>query len=348
MIFFINRFTIEAFGLAVAVREFASVLPSARLAAREIDAELVAGTALSPVSPLAALFGRDHVWHINDMFSPLCIVMALLGLLTGRQVIICPHGMLDRWALRNGRFGMKLRILAIINGLARVGRLSVHALTPMEQRKTRLLLSNARSHEVVPNGVPADILRLQAKASGHRAAKEGPIVIGAFSRISRKKNQIAIVALAEALRDTRPEVFERVVFRIDGQVEDAAYLAEIEAAIDAVDLGGVITLGGAIPFEERGALLMGYDIFFFPSKSEGMPYVILEAMALGAVPFAAHTASCGFTEPYGAVIYTSVEAAAAALPEDRTALEAVQIDRTRFLEEFGDAKLRRFLTAYEV
>lgn len=345
MIFFLDRFDNSSFGLAVAVREFASVLDRPYLATCQIDTKLMARSNLRPVTVWAALRGRDRNWHMNDMFSLLCIVMTCLGLLTGRRVIICPHGMLDRWALRSGRFVLKRRVLGLINALARVGHLSVHALNRAELRKANLLLSNARRSEIIPNGVPNDIMAL-ARASSNRPCRDGRIVIGSFSRISPKKNQMAMLHLACHLRTNRRKLFDACSFRIDGQVEDQAYMDQIRAAIEENELQDRVTIGGPVAFEDRGALLQEYDIFFFPSKSEGMPYVILEAMSLGVLPVVANTAACRFAEPYGAIIFRDLDEAASALPSDRAALKACAIDRSAFLCDYGNECLRTFLKSY--
>ncbi|MGK7659764.1 MULTISPECIES: glycosyltransferase [unclassified Marinovum] len=345
MIFIVNRFSMTAFGLATAVKEFAAAVPEPRLLARKTDSELLARSTLRPIGLVATLFGRDGVWHLDDMFAPLCIVMASVGLLTGREVIICPHGMLDRWALRNGRARTKRRILGFLNLLARYGRLNVHALNRAEARKARLLLSRARRIEVIPNGIPGDILA-QREGFTPRTKRTGPLVIGCMSRIAPKKNQLAMVELAARLRQVRPSLFEGAVFRIDGQVEDADYAARIEENIAAQGLQGKVTVGGAVPFETRAACLSDYDVFFFPSKSEGMPYVVIEAIALGALPLVAHTASCDFVQDFGGKVYRDLSDAAEFLPTDREELRNTCLDIDTFMARFGGDHLRSFLGSF--
>lgn len=346
MIFFLDRFNLHAFGLAVAVREFSAVLDSPGLVAWKIDSALVARSNLRSLSAWTVLINRDRSWHMNDMFAPLCIVMTCMGLLTGRQVILCPHGMLDRWALRSGRYRLKRFVIGLINLLARWGHLSIHALTSSEQRKTRILFSNARRSEIIPNGVPADILSLALLSDADASTKGGSIMIGTFSRVSPKKNQIALVELAYRMRATRPDLFEACKFRIDGFVEDSDYMEQVRDAIAQHGLEASFECGGPIRFEERGALLQGYDILFFPSKSEGMPYTVLESMALGILPVVSQTAACGFAAPYGAIIFCDVAEAVFALPGNRTELRARAINRSAFLSDYGTARLSAFLKSF--
>lgn len=341
-----NSFTPSAFGLATAVKEFAAAANAPKILARETDYRLLAGSRLRPVGVLSTLFGRDPVWHIDDLFAPFCLVMAVLGLLSGRIVIICPHGMLDRWALRNGRAGMKRAALKAMNALARIGRLHVHALNAAEARKAGVLVPNALRIEVIPNSVPADILATRAKLK-RRNKRTGPVVVGYMSRISPKKNQMAMIHLAAHLRQSVPETYADMVFRIDGQVEDATYSETLTTEIARLSLEDKVTFGGPVAFEDRAACLSGYDIFFFPSKSEGMPYVILEAMALGVPPLASHRSSCGFVSAYGGRVYRSIDGAAEVLPTDRSGLGNWRVNTEAFVKVYGIEKLKSFFGSLE-
>lgn len=342
VIFFLDRLALSSFGLAMAVNEFSAAVDDPCLVARRSDPALITRMNLRPIGLWQALTDRRRVWHIDDMFAPFCLSMTLLGLLLGRHVVICPHGMLDRWALRTRRFRTKLAILSLINITARVGKLYIHALNPQEARKARLLLSHARQINTVPNAIPRDILESRSTLAGH--SPTGPqLVIGCMSRIARKKNQIALVDLAVGLRQMRPEVFALCEFRIDGAVEDETYVAEIVDAIAKANLGGQIRLGGPVSFEKRGEVLASYDVFFFPSKSEGMPYVVLEAMALGRLPLVSSTSSSGFVAGYGGLVYRDIDEAIALLPASREALEARAPDTARFIADYGPGHFAAFL-----
>jgi glycosyltransferase involved in cell wall biosynthesis len=137
------------------------------------------------------------------------------------------------------------------------------------------------------------------------------------------------------------------VFRIDGQIEDAAYADALAFEIARQSLGDKMTLGGPVAFEDRAACISAYDIFFFPSKSEGMPYVILEAMALGVAPLASHQSSCGFVRDYGGRVYRSIEAATAMLPTGSSGLADWRVDTEAFIKAYGIEKLKSFFRSLE-
>lgn len=341
MIFFLNRFSLSAFGLAVAVTEFAGVVDRPALVARRIDAPLLAKTNLHRVGLWSAVFGKARVWHIDDMFAPFCMVVAMLGLVTRRDVVICPHGMLDDWALRTRKYAIKRGFLAILNVLAGLGRLSIHALTPEESTAAQRYLPHARRIVVVPNGVPSDILRDRGAILA-KVDRTGPIVVGCLSRISPKKNQMAVIELALQLRQTRPTDFANFRFQIDGQAEDQTYAQQIQDRIVAEGLSDCIHVGAAVPFSDRGAKLADYDILFFPSLSEGMPYVVLEAMALGVVPVVSEGANCPFVENYGGTVFQTIEQAVAALPPSRADLVPKLVFQDAFLKDYGLDRLKKF------
>ena len=343
MIFVLNRFAHSAFGLATAVKEFAAVVPEPYLRARTVEQDLLDGSNLREIDAGEVAARKGDAWHVDDLFAPFCLAMIARGLVSGRTVIICPHGMLDGWAMNNGRTRFKRAALHLIDMLARGRSLVIHALNPDEARDAKRYLPHAARIEVVPNGVPSDILEIR-ESLPPRSQREGPIVIGCMSRIAPKKNQLAVVELAARMRDLRPETFAKVEFRIDGQVEDEDYAHGVRDRIAAEGLGDKVALGGNVPFEQRAGCLSGYDYFLFPSKSEGMPYVVLEAMALGVTPVVADTACCDFVRDYGGKVFGSLDDGVKLFPAARSDMVGVDVDR--FLADFDTRKLRDFLGDY--
>jgi glycosyltransferase involved in cell wall biosynthesis len=102
-------------------------------------------------------------------------------------------------------------------------------------------------------------------------APEGGTLVGFVGRLTRQKDPLAFVALIADLRRTRGDV--RGVIVGDGPLR-----AEVEHALNAYGLGPSCTMLGA-----RGdvaALLAALDVFVLTSVSEGLPFVVLEAMAM--------------------------------------------------------------------
>jgi len=140
---------------------------------------------------------------------------------------------------------------------------------------------------VIPNGVQVDCIRARAaQPVAHRWLGEGrdasiPTVIG-IGRIVEQKNFDTLVrALAIAGR-VRPM---RLLILGDGSEQarrDLIALAEAEGVADRIDLVGAVDN----PF----AYLARADAFALPSRWEGAPNVLLEAIACGLPVIASRTA----------------------------------------------------------
>ena len=92
LIFIMNSFTPKAFGLATTVKEFSGAATTPMILARRMNDALLAGSRLRPVGVFSTLVGVGRAWHIDDMFATFCLLMTMLGLLSGRVVVLCPQG----------------------------------------------------------------------------------------------------------------------------------------------------------------------------------------------------------------------------------------------------------------
>ncbi len=128
---------------------------------------------------------------------------------------------------------------------------------------------------VVPNGVeiPAPLpqeMLAQARAR-HGILPDEPLVLGA-GRLTEQKNFAALIDAAALLRASGV----RCRFLIAGDGPQRAYLTR-----RAADLGldGQVLLPGTVT--DLQELMQGADVFALPSLWEGLPLVLLEAMACG-------------------------------------------------------------------
>ena len=115
----------------------------------------------------------------------------------------------------------------------------------------------------VPNAVPA--VRAEATRSFERIAFVG--------RLTRDKGVFDLLEAVALLREWRPAV--RVELAGDGDADEVARHAH------ALGIGDRVLIRGWCDPAERGQLLARSGLFVLPSRAEGVPMSLLEAMAAG-------------------------------------------------------------------
>lgn len=173
-----------------------------------------------------------------------------------------------------------LRVMIVHNitpgtyAAARSIRDHVHATVGVSERIRADLVSHhgfdAGRTEVIPNGIEATgIVR-----GGHRGAG-GPPRLLYLGRIEDQAK--GVFWLPRILRD----VPEPATLTVAGDGPD---LARLKQGCDG--LGGRIRFRGAVAPDSVGALLAEHDVLIMPSRFEGFPVTMVEAMTAGCVPVA--------------------------------------------------------------
>jgi glycosyltransferase involved in cell wall biosynthesis len=122
---------------------------------------------------------------------------------------------------------------------------------------------------VVPNGI--DVGRFTPEGPASELLGDGPTLLFVGRLTEGKRPADAIDALAR-VRDARPEV--RLALAGDGALrDDLVARARDRGVTDAVDFLGHVAYG------EMPALYRGADALVLPSRAEGMPRTVLEALA---------------------------------------------------------------------
>ncbi|UWQ92245.1 glycosyltransferase family 4 protein [Aliisedimentitalea scapharcae] len=104
------------------------------------------------------------------------------------------------------------------------------------------------------------------------AMPEGPVQLVSIGRFVEQKGQMVLVEAMARVRDSHPNVHLTLVG--DGEMR-----AELETAIDRHGLTDRITLTGWVSEAEVTARLQGCHALVMPSFAEGLPMVVMEAMA---------------------------------------------------------------------
>jgi glycosyltransferase involved in cell wall biosynthesis len=101
---------------------------------------------------------------------------------------------------------------------------------------------------------------------------EGVPVVGTVTRVSRQKDPDTLLAAVRRVVDHRPDA--RCVIVGDGPLRP-----QMEASIDELGLRSCVSLLGSR--NDVATLLPGFDVFLLSSRWEGLPRVVVEAMAAG-------------------------------------------------------------------
>lgn len=122
--------------------------------------------------------------------------------------------------------------------------------------------------EVIPNGVDVELFRPRVSATG-----DGPLQLLFVGRLTRQKG---VDVLIKSLHLIKEEV------SIEAQmVGDGDKRSELEMLVKQLGLKDRVTFLGWRTREEIPTYYQRADIFVLPSRDEGMPNVVLEAMACG-------------------------------------------------------------------
>lgn len=183
---------------------------------------------------------------------------------------------------------------------------------------------------VIANGLPVEQFEpdptVRLAVRDELGLPEEAMLVGHVGRFRHAKNHEAIVAAAARVCRERDEV--RFVLVGDGEGR-----SDIEQAIEQAGLGDrFILLGnrGDVP-----RILQGLDVFLFPSRFEGLPNALIEAMLAGVPCVASNVASVLEALPPEEHQFT-------AAPEDAEALAELVVKRLLRPDPAGRHRLRQW------
>jgi len=148
---------------------------------------------------------------------------------------------------------------------------AIIAVSPFEREHLRSLgIDDARLH-VIPNGIPERAWASRQALRDELGFGPAEIVVGFLGRLSPQKNPELLVEAFARVAEPCPDATLAIVG--EGPREAAC-----RACADAHTLGDRVRWLG---FRTAEAAMPAFDIFVMPSRYEGMPYVLMEAMCLG-------------------------------------------------------------------
>lgn len=185
--------------------------------------------------------------------------------------LISPHGMLDRWALKNS--GWKKRIVRWLFEDKHLSQAAcLHALCESEAEEIRNLgLRNPIC--VIPNGVT--IAEETSKAAPWSFEPGRPVMLF-LSRLHPKKGLLEFLSAWHEARELWQK--ENWAFAIAGW-DQSGYADQLREKIAALGMTDDVKLIGPVFGEDKQAVFQNAAAFVLPSFSEGLPVAVLEAWA---------------------------------------------------------------------
>lgn len=223
---------------------------------------------------------RFNAVHIHGVWEMALGDVAQVARKAGKPTLISPHGMLDRWQLKQSRWKKQLALMMLRTG-------------PMLRQADAILygtLDEARQADglrlpgrvvAMPNGV--DPLQLPARETVLAdVTRRWPQVadwnrtVLFFSRLHPKKGLDILV-----------EAMERVGVEYPGAgllavaiPQDVEYEATIRKRIDGTGSSRMVLVTDMVGPDARAVFAVA-DLFVLPSHQEGFSIAILEAMSAG-------------------------------------------------------------------
>ena len=221
------------------------------------------------------LDGADIV-HIHGVWDPIGKVAANAARRMGVPYVVCPHGMLDPWAMSQSGWKKKL---ALALGYRRMlnGAAFLHCLNEDEGQLMKPVGLRCAT-EIIPNGIFAEeFAELPEKGEfvRRRPELEGRRYVLFLSRLNYKKG---LDYLADAFAEVAKGVgdVDLVVAGPDGGEKGA-----FEERIKGYGLQGRVHLVGPLYGRDKLEAFVDAACFCLPSRQEGFSIAITEALAVG-------------------------------------------------------------------
>lgn len=161
--------------------------------------------------------------------------------------------------------------------LRTVGRLTFDAADVVfcysETDRKRLLELGVRTDvAVIPNGI--DVSRFTPEGPVSNLVTSGAKTVLFVGRLTDGKRPADAIDAVARIRETHPEI--KLYIAGDGQKRHS-----LESLAEDRNLSAAVSFLGQVAYDEMPALYRAADVLVLPSRTEGMPRTILEALATG-------------------------------------------------------------------
>lgn len=224
---------------------------------------------LAEACDVAARCAEEGVQHIHAHFGTNSATVAMLThLLGGPGYSFTVHGPEEFDAPRALSLGEKMRHAAFTVAISQYGRSQLERWVAAEHWPRLQVVHCGIEPEKFPQPAPVP---------------EGPPRLVSIGRFSEQKGQLVLIEAMAGIAASHPQAHLTLIG--DGEMR-----AEIEAAIARHGVQGHVTLAGWLAEADVRAELANAQALVMPSFAEGLPMVIMEAMAAGRPVIATYIA----------------------------------------------------------
>lgn len=236
-----------------------------------------AGIRWSPllIQRLARIPNNSRVLiHLHGTWTYASFVAGSLRRRWGCPLVQSPHGSLEPYAMKTSP--IKKAIASLIYERRNLMTAScIWALSEQEKTSVRAYGYKGRV-SVIPNGVQRAMTCTEQQVVEFRAkhgVSHNERVMLFLGRITRKKNLPLLLKSFAKNRKARPEW----VLLIAGS-DEGGHIHEINSLVQELGIGNSVRMVGQITGHEKACAFASASLFVLPSKSEGLPIAVLEAM----------------------------------------------------------------------
>lgn len=217
------------------------------------------------------------VIHIHEFYNLLTIFAIQAARKKDVPYIITPHGTVKRPGESHSQFKYVINTTIGQNLFSNAAR--IIALTEDERKRLTSITNLANNIEVIPNGISASEYRVQdstAEEFRKRHNVDDGVLILFLGQLHAWKGLDVLVDAAETVES---KIDEPVNFVVAGG--DHGYKSTLIQEISQKGLQDSFKVLGFISEEDKKAALNAADVFTLPSRGEGQPMAVLEALSCG-------------------------------------------------------------------
>lgn len=197
------------------------------------------------------------------------LAFSMFGVILSRRPLV--------WDVVNEMYARGVMRLLLVTGLMVARRVVLQHAGVREVFGERLAARHGSRIRVLTPGIDVAMLRAKRKRGRTKQrAGESRFRILQVGTICDNKNQSFLI---EAVRHLPPDLRDRVEICFVGGTHSAAYEQELRAAVQRHGMANMVTFLGWR--DDVHDLMLDCDLLAMPSKSEGVPNAVQEAMALG-------------------------------------------------------------------